>query len=296
MRPIKIVTDSCSVLTKDLREKFNIDYLQMNTVMDGKETPASLDWEYYSPQDLYNTIRDGNRVTTTQVPAPTLEKFFKQWLEEGFDIIYVACSGKLSGSVNTGKVVAEELLADYPDAKIACIDSINACMGEAQVAIKAAEHRNNGLPFEEIVEKTEAVRNNVNQFVTVHNLNALKAAGRVTGSSAFFGNLLGVKPILISDTEGYNVPIKKVKGRINSLQELADLTVEGIENVEDQIILIAHADCLEEAEEVEKMIKEKLPNATTHIGYIGPIIGASIGADAIGVFSWGKNVERFKQS
>ena len=296
MRPIKIVTDSCSDLTKDLREKYNIDYLRMNTVQDGKETPASLDWEYFSPQDLYNTIREGNRVTTTQVPANTFEKFFKQWLDEGFDIIYIACSGKCSGSVNTGKTVADELLKDYPDAKIASIDSLNACLGEGQVAIKAAQLRNDGLSFDEVVEQTKAVRNNVNQFVTVHNLNALKASGRVTGSSAFFGNLLGVKPILVSDTEGNNVPIKKVKGRFNSLQEIVDLSVDAIENVEDQTIFIAHSDCLEEAEEVEKMIKEKLPNADTYIGYIGPIIGASIGADAIGIFSWGKNVERLKQS
>lgn len=295
MRPIKVVTDSCSDLIKELREKYNIEYLQMNTVQDGKETPASLDWEYFSPQDLYNTIRDGNRVTTTQVPAPTFEKFFKQWLDEGFDIVYIACSGKLSGSVNTGKVVAEELLKNYPDAKIASIDSLNACMGEGQVAIKAAKLRNDGKSFEEIVEQTEAVRNNVNQFVTVHNLNALKAAGRVTGSSAFFGNLLGVKPILISDPDGNNVPIKKVKGRFNSIEEIVNLTVDAVED-DNQEILIAHADCLEEAEEIEKMLKEKLPNAQTYIGYIGPIIGASIGADALGIFSWGKNVDRFKQS
>ena len=293
MRPIKVVTDSCSDLTKELREKYNIEYLMMNTVKDGEETPASLDWEFYSTQDLYNTIRDGNRVTKTQVPAPTFEEFFKKWLDEGFDIIYLACSGKCSGSVNTGKVVADELLKDYPDAKIASIDSLNASMGEGQVAIKAAKLRNQGLSFDEIVEQTMAVRNNVNQFVTVHNLNALKAAGRVKGSSAFFGNLLGVKPIIISNPEGDNVPIKKAKGRINSMQEIVDLTVEGIEDVENQEILVAHADCLEEAEEVVEMLKEKLPNAEIILGYIGPIIGASIGADAIGIFSWGKNIDRF---
>lgn len=293
MRPIKVVTDSCSDLTKELREKYNIDYLKMNTVKDGEETPASLDWEYYSPQDLYNTIRDGNRVTTTQVPAPTFEEFFKKWLDEGFDIIYLACSGKCSGSVNTGKVVADELLKDYPDAKIASIDSLNASMGEGQVAIKAAKLRDQGLSFDEIVEQTMAVRNNVNQFVTVHNLNALKAAGRVKGSSAFFGNLLGVKPIIISNPEGDNIPIKKAKGRINSMQEIVDLTVEGIEDVENQEILVAHADCLEEAEEVVEMLREKLPKAEIVLGYIGPIIGASIGADAIGIFSWGKNIDRF---
>ncbi len=295
MRPIKIVTDSCSDLTKELREKYDIEYLKMNTVKDGEETPASLDWEYYSPQDLYNTIRDGNRVTTTQVPAPTFEKFFKQWLDEGFDIVYIACSGKCSGSVNTAKVVADELLKDYPDAKIASIDSLNACMGEGQVAIKAAKLKNDGLSFEEVVEQTEAVRNNVNQFVTVHNLNALKAAGRVKGSSAFFGNLLGVKPIIYSDTHGDNIPLKKVKGRFNSLEEIVNLTVDAVED-ENQEILVAHADCQDEAEEVVQMLKEKLPKAEIILGYIGPIIGASIGADAVAIFSWGKNVDRFNQA
>ena len=77
------------------------------------------------------------------------------------------------------------------------------------------------------------------------------------------------------------------------MQEIVDLTVEGIEDVENQTILVAHADCLDEAQEVVEMLKEKLPNAEIVLGYIGPIIGASIGADAIGIFSWGKNIDRF---
>ena len=129
MRKIKIVTDSCSDLKKSIREKYDIDYLQMFTVRDAKETPASLDWEYYSPKDLYDTIRDGNRVTTTQVPAVNFENGFKKFLDEGFDIVYIACSSKLSGSVNTGRKVAEEMLKDYPDATIRCVDSLNACGG-----------------------------------------------------------------------------------------------------------------------------------------------------------------------
>ena len=293
MRTVKIVTDSCSDLPKALRDRFNIDYLQMNTVKDGVETKASLDWEYYSPKELYDTIRDGNRVTTTQVPAPEFEKHFREWAKEGFDIVYIACSGKLSGSVNTGKVVADQIMQEVPEAKIFSVDSLNACCGEGLVAIRAAEFRDEGLSAEEIVKKLEPIRNNINQFVTVHNLKALKAAGRVTASSAFFGNLLGVKPILISDKEGYNVAIKKVKGRFNSIQELVDLTAESIENPDGQIVMVVHSDCEDEAKELAKLLEEKIPGIEVCIGYIGPIIGASIGADALGVFSWGKNVDRF---
>ena len=265
----------------------------MFTVRDAKETPASLDWEYYSPKDLYDTIRDGNRVTTTQVPAVNFENGFKKFLDEGFDIVYIACSSKLSGSVNTGRKVAEEMLKDYPDATIRCVDSLNACGGEGLVAVKGALLRDEGLSADEIADRLDELKNNVNQFVTVHSLNALKAAGRVKASSAFFGNLLGVKPILVSDKNGDNVALKKVKGRLNSLEEIVNLTVDGIIPGDNEFIYVVHADCEDEAKEVEKLLNEKLPDVKVEIGYIGPIIGASIGADAVGIFSWGKSCERF---
>ena len=293
MRPVKIVTDSCSDLPKELREKYDIDYMMMNTVCDGKETPASLDWEFYSPKELYDTIRGGKRVTTTMVPPDRFQEYFKAELEKGNDIVYIACSSKLSGSVNVGKVEAEAILKDYPDAAICCVDSINACIGEGIIAIKAAEMRDKGMSAKEIEEAIMPIRNNVNQFVTVHNLNALKAAGRVTGSSAFFGNLLGVKPIIISDSVGNNTPIRKAKGRLNSFKELVSLISEGVEGQENPAIYVVHADCEDEAKEVVNMIEEAIPGATTYITYIGPIIGASIGADAIGVFAYGKSIERF---
>ena len=293
MRPVKIVTDSCSDLIKELRDKYDIDYMMMNTVRDGKETPASLDWEFYSAKELYDVIRNGERVTTTMVPPAEFQRYFKAELEKGNDIVYIACSGKLSGSVNVGAKEAETLLKDYPDATICCVDSINACMGEGAVAIKAAEFRNQGMSAKDIEAALLSIRNNVNQFVTVHSLNALKAAGRVTGSSAFFGNLLGVKPILISDKIGNNVPLKKAKGRLNSLKELVTLTAGALDGIDAPVAYIAHADCEDEAREVEKMLKEAIPGVKTYIGYIGPIIGASIGADAIGVFSYGNSIERF---
>lgn len=293
MRPVKIVTDSCSDMPKDLREQYGIDYMMMNTVRDGKETPASLDWEFYSPKELYDAIRNGERVTTTMVPPTEFQKYFKAELEKGNDIVYIACSGKCSGSVNVGAKEAETLLKDYPGAEIICIDSLNACMGEAVVAIKAAQLRDEGKSAKEIETALLPMRNNVNMFVTVHNLNALKAAGRVTGSSAFFGNLLGVKPIIYSDTVGNNVPIKKAKGRLNSLKEIVALLKEGVSGFDAPTVFIAHADCEDEAKEVAAMVKEEIPGASPYIAYIGPIIGASIGADAIGVFAYGNSIERF---
>lgn len=290
MRPVKIITDSCSDLPRELREQYDIDYVRMKTVYEGKEQWASLDFEYYTPKELYDIMRNGNRVLTAQVPTDEFERVFTKYLDEGFNIVYIGCSLKLSGSVNAASVVAKQLKEKYPDADVYCIDSLNSCVSEGLLAIRAAEYAKSGLSAAEVYTKILADRNKVNMFCTVHNLDALKRAGRVKGSAAFFGNLFGVKPIIISDANGNNTPIKKVKGRANSLAEIVNLLKEAVIDPEDQDIYVAHADCLEEAETVRDMIKKEIPCRDVRIGYIGPIVGASVGPDTIAVFGFGKEV------
>ena len=186
MRPVKIITDSCADLGRDLREEYDIDYARMLTIYDGKEQWASLDFEYYTPKELYDLMRDGNRVTTAQVPEKEFERIFGKYLKEGFDIIYIGCSLKQSSSVNLGRVIAQRMMKDNPGSTIYCIDSLNACMGEGMLAIRAAEYRDMGMNSQQIYDKILADRNTVNEYCTVHSLDALKRAGRVKASSAFY--------------------------------------------------------------------------------------------------------------
>ena len=290
MRPVKILTDSCSDLMKELRDQYDIDYAKMQTVYEGKEQWASLDFEYYTPKELYDIMRAGNRILTTQVPPAEFERIFTKYLEEGYNIVYIACASKQSNSVFTGTKVAEELTPKYEGAEIYCIDALNASIGEGMLAVRAAKYRDAGLSAAEINEKVLADRNLVNEFVTVHNLNALKRAGRVKASKAFFGNLLGVKPILIADANGAQVPIAKAKGRQKSLETIVSMLKEKFTDPEEDVYLV-HADCSpEEVKAVCDMIRQEIPCKEIHVGYIGPIIGASIGPEAIGVWSFGKEV------
>lgn len=291
MRKIQVITDSCADLSEELLKRYGIDYARMNTVRDGKETPASLLWEYYSPKELYDLIRNGERVTTTQVPPEEFNEIFTKYLEAGCDIVYVGCSTKQSGSVNMARVLAKKLLVQYPDAKIYCIDSLNASIGEGMLAIKASELVAEGKSVDEVAQTVTALCNHVNEYVTVQTLEYLRRSGRVKGSAAFFGNLLGVKPILISEADGEQTPIKKVKGRVNSLNELVNLLKASIKDSENQTIYIAHADCTPaEVEMLQGMVREQIKCREIITVYIGPIIGASIGPDAIGVFAFGDEI------
>ncbi len=290
-RPVKIITDSCSDLSKDIRDKYDIDYVHMRTVYEGKETEASLDWEYYSPKELYDIMRAGNRVLTTQVPQDEFEEVFTKYVEKGYDVVYIACSVKQTNSVNTGILVSRKIMEKYPMSTICCVDSYNACLGEGMVAIRAAELRDEGLSAEEIEKQIKKVRKTVNEYVTVNTLDFLKKAGRVKASAAFFGNLLGVKPILIAEKNGYQTAIKKVKGRTTSLNEIVSMLKAAIIDPESQTVYITHADCNpEEVKSLEELVKKEIPCKDVRSLCMGPIIGATCGPETIGVFAWGQEV------
>ncbi len=291
MKKVKIITDSCADIGQDLLIKYDIDYAKMSTVLDGAESPACLTWTAEQAHELYNTIRSGKRILTAQVSMQEFDRIFRQYLSEGFDIIYIACSSKQSGSVNTGNFCATQLLEEYPDAKIYCIDSLNASLGEGMLAVEAARLAMEGKSADEIKEHIFAVRKSVRQYVTVHTLEHLRKAGRVSGASAFFGNLLQVKPILISDVNGAQTPIKKVRGRMPSFDEIVAKLKATMINPEEQTVYIAHADCSpEELEILVNKVKTEIPCKDVYTWFIGPIVGASIGPDAVGVWGFGEPV------
>lgn len=290
MNKVKIITDSCSDLSGELLTKYDIDYAKMTTVCEGVQQEASLLWEYYSPKELYDKIRNGIRVTTTQVPPEEFTRIFDLYIND-YDIVYIGCSTKQSGSVNTAAVIAKQYKEKYPDSSIYCIDSLNASIGEGMLAIKAAEMRDEGKSAKEIFDSVSAMRNNVREFITVHTLEYLRRCGRVKATAAFFGNLMGVKPILISDANGAQTPVKKVKGRKNSFAEIVNLMKENITDSENQTIYLVHADC--DPAEIEALKNDTLSKIKCKDVlplYIGPIIGASVGPDAIGLFAFGTEV------
>ena len=291
MRKVKVITDSCADLNVEQLNKYNIAFARMSTSCEGIESVATLTWTENEVHEHYNKMRDGKRIITAQVSVEEFQRIFEEYLKQDMDIFYIGCSSKQSGSVNTGFVTAKKLMAEYEGSTIVCMDSLNASMGEGMLAIEAAKMANDGASITEIEAHILSIRKKVNQYVTVHSLDALKRSGRVKGPAAFFGNLMGVKPIIIADANGDQAAYKKVKGRQKSFDEIVALLKASIVNSEDQVIYLTHADCdKEEINGLVALIKQEIPCKDVEIGFIGPIIGASIGPDAVGIWGFGQEV------
>ncbi len=289
MNRFVIITDSTSDMNCTMREQYNVEYVAMNYLIGDEEYTASLDWEYHSPKEFYDVMRNGTRITTTQVPQTVFANTFRSYLEQGLDILYLACSSALSASVNTARVVAKEILSDFPDRQIACIDTLISGLGQMHLVIEAAQWRDAGKSLDDIVAHIEDVKLCVNQCGTVGSLEYLRRAGRVTASSAFFGNLFGVKPLIISDRIGQNFAVKKVKGASAARAAIAQMVNDSADGQYDTLY-ISHADCEEDAIALRDAILEIAPFESVHMDTIRPIIGASVGPGTVVAYCFGKEV------
>ncbi len=293
MREFVIMSDSCCDLPADLRARFGVEYVPMRIIYGDTDIPADLDWKQISFGEFYDLMRSGVRVRTAQVNAEEFKKAFAAHLEKGKDVMYIACSSALSNSYTSSLAARDELASLYPEGKVVCIDSRNACMGLGLICMTASDLRAEGKSIEETAAYIESHKQEVNQFATVESLNYLKRAGRVSTTSAVFGGLLQVKPIIISDVDGQNVAVEKVKGRKNSIVRLADKFAEAYKSGPHQRICIVHADCAEGAEELKALVKERMPESGTEIitAGIGPIIGATTGPGTLAVYCYGEEVK-----
>lgn len=291
MRKYVIVSDTACDLEESLRKEYDIEYAPMHYSLEGKDYIADLDWGEISAPEFYNTMRGGKRFITSQVNVSDFKKAFSAYLVQGYDILYISCSSALSASINASRVAREELLKEYPDAKIFCLDGLRACYALGLLAIRASELRAAGKTIEETAAWIEENKDTVHMIGTVDKLTWLKQAGRVSAASAFFGGLLNVKPIIVADAKGQNFALEKVKGRAASLNRMAEMVKETWEDVPYQRLYISHADCVEEAEKLKEMLLAALgKEIDVHIGYEGPCVGASVGPGMLSVNYFGNKV------
>ncbi len=289
MKDFVIFSDSTCDLPKEIREQYKIEYVAMNYIVDEEEFVASLDWESHSYREFYDMMRAGKRVFTTQVPKNVYYDTFKEVLESGKEVVYISCSSALSGSINTAVMVAEELKTEFPELGVYCVDSLLSSLGQAYMVMEASRLRAEGKTAAETAAYIEDIRLNVNQCGTVSSMEYLRRAGRVKASKAFFGNLFGVKPIIISDRKGQNYAYQKVKGITNARAAIANHLKEAADGNYDTLY-ISHADCLEDAEALRDEILKVAPFKNVMMSIIGPIVGASVGPGTVIGFCYGKEV------
>ena len=286
MKDYVLYTDSSCDLSHEMLKERKVGYASLSFRFndDNKEYSNN----EMTIQDFYNRMRNGGVAKTAAANSEDFAKGFEEILKQGKDILYLGFSSGLSTTFNSARLAAEALKAKYPERKILTVDTLAASAGIALLLDLVLVKKTAGASIEEAAEYAESLKSKICQWFTVDDLVYLKRGGRVSATTAFVGNALGIKPILHVDNEGHLTNVGKIRGRKTSILALANKYNDLCDDADNKMVYISHADCLPEAEELGKIIKEKFGAETKLITNVGTVIGAHAGPGTIALFFVGK--------
>ena len=291
MRKIQIMTDSCADFDDSFSSKYDIACIDFTIHFKNREINVDVGYDHkVKAREIFDTLRSGERIYTLPATEYEIEKKLRKYLDLDMDIIYIGCCEKQSSTVTKVNAVVKRLMKEY-DNNIEIIDSLNAGAGEGLLVIEACKKLAEGNNFDEIRKHIYRIRKNVIQFATPENLTFMSRANKINAGTAIIANMLGVKPILISDKNGVQCAFKQVRGREKSLREIVRLFKENVTNSEEQDITIIHGD--DEAAgnyARDLLLEDGFKCRNVFVICIGPSVGITMGPGMVGIFGFGKTV------
>ena len=115
----------------------------------------------------------------------------------------------------------------------------------------------------------------------------LKRGGRISSAVALFGTVLGVKPVMHVDNEGRLAPVHNVRGRKVALASLVDHMKKTSSLTDDDVVFIAHADAIDDANFVKDLILKEIHIKEVIVNAMGTVIGSHAGPGTIALFFMG---------
>lgn len=284
MRDYIVVSDSTADLPIEIVKELNVPIVPFTYSIEEEVFSYYLDERDGDIGAFYERLRKGAMPVTSQINPVMYQEFFEPYVKAGKDILYISFSSGLSGSYQSSVLGAGMVLDNYPEARVVCVDSRSAAVGQGAFLYEIVRKKQEGLDLDALAAWVTEVRAHVHHWFMVEDLFHLKRGGRVSTVEAMVGSALKIKPILSVDEEGRLVIRSKARGTNKAMEYLIAKTVEEGGNLSALRAVIGHADCIEKAEKLKQMaVDAGMQAENLMIAPIGPIIGTHVGSGMLAI-------------
>lgn len=250
MAQYQVISDSCSDYTDEADFSF-IRRVPLTIQLDEKQY---VDNEQLDCLALIKEMAATPQAPRSACPAPG------EW-EAAFDaavgdIYVVTLSAELSGSYNSAVVAAEEYLQQHPERHIQVFNSRSAAAGQLLICLKLRELAESGLPFAEVVKKTDEYVDSLNTFFVLETLDVFRKNGRLSRIQSLAVGALRLKLVMSRTDIGYIEPVGKGLSVQQALNKMVQIirTKSGGKDLSDRTLIITYVNCKQRAAEVRDAI------------------------------------------
>jgi len=278
MSKVAVVTDSTSYIPKELREKYPItDVPQVNIW----ENVSYEDDVTMTPEQFYTRLRTTKVMpTTSQVSVVNMHKAFSALIDQGYEVLGMFVSSKLSGT-NQSAVLGRDQLTSGKD-KVVIVDSETTAMALGFQVLTVARAAVDGASIADCKALAEKSRPYTGVYLTVETLEFLHRQGRIGGAQRFLGTALNLKPILA--VEGGRVePVERVRTRGKALDRVVEIIAEKCAGKSPVRIATLHADSPADAKTLLVKITPLVNPIETIFAAVSPAVGANAGPGTVGL-------------
>jgi len=278
MSKVALVVDSTSYIPKEVREKLPITVVPQVVIWEGVSYEDDVT---ITTDQFYTRLRTAKVMpTTSQVSVVNMHKAFSSLLEQGYEVLGMFVSSKLSGTYQSA-VLAREELSSGKD-KVEIIDTETVAMSLGFQVLSVARAAQDGASMADCKALADKVHSLTGVYLTVETLEFLHRQGRIGGAQRFLGTALNLKPILA--VEGGRIePVERVRTRSKALDRVVEIVAEKCAGKSPVRIATLHADSPNDAKVMLEQITPMVNPVESVFAAVSPAVGANAGPGTVGL-------------
>jgi DegV family protein with EDD domain len=278
MSKIAFVTDSTAYIPSELCRQHNITITPQILIWGEQTLQDGVD---ILPGDFYTRLKTSKVMpTTSQVPIPLMKSTFQELVDQGYEVIGILISSKLSGTMQSA-IQGREMLGNAAE-KVTVLDSQTTAMALGFQVLAAARAAQDGASVKDCLSIAERAHANTGVYFAVDTLEFLHRGGRIGGAQRLIGTALNMKPVLA--VQGGRVEaVERIRTKGKALERVIELVSEQVKGKSNIRLATLHANAAGEAQSVLDKASQQVGAVESLLTDVSPVVGTHAGPGTVGL-------------
>ena len=278
MTKVAIVTDSTAYIPTEYVKQYNLSITPQVLIWGEEMFRDGVDIQ---PDEFYTRLKSAKTMpTTSQVPIVDMQAAFQGLVDQGFSVMGIFISSKLSGTQQSA-IQAKEMMGSAGE-KVTIVDSKSTAMALGFQVLAAARALETGASLQEALTYVEKAHERTGVFFAVDTLEFLHRGGRIGGAQRFIGSALNLKPIL-AVKDGKVEGVDRIRTKTKAHDRILELISEQVKGKSNVRIACLHANAHDDGKKLLERAASEFSPVETIYTELSPVVGTHAGPGTVGL-------------